>query len=80
MPRKILVLINANMSSPFEIFTANICVIMRPDTTKTSNISIENWSTEDVIMKNQNDTPVITASDLNLGEDAFILDWIDKCH
>ena len=43
-------------------------------------ISIENTSVEDVMMKNQNENPAVTASDLNLGDDAFILNWIDKCH
>ena len=43
-------------------------------------ISIENTSVEDVMMKNQNDNPAVTARDLNLGDDAFILNRIDKCH
>ena len=42
--------------------------------------SMENTSVDDVMMKNQNDNPAVTARDLNLGDDAFILNWIDKCH
>ena len=41
---------------------------------------MENTSVEDVMMKNQNDNPAVTARDLNLGDDAFILNRIDKCH
>ncbi len=80
MLRKILVLISANTSSPFEIFAANICVVMRIDTTKMSIISIEKNPIEDVIIKNQNESPAVTASDLNLGEDACILYRINECH
>jgi len=43
-------------------------------------ISMENTSVDDVMMKNQNDNPAVTARDLNLGDDAFILNRIDKCH
>jgi hypothetical protein len=43
-------------------------------------ISMENTSVDDVMMKNQNDNPAVTARDLNLGDDVFILNWIDKCH
>ena len=41
---------------------------------------MENTSVEDVMMKNQNDNPAVTARDLNLGDDAFILNRVDKCH
>ena len=80
MLRKILVLISANMSSPFAIFTANICVAIRTDIIKMNNISIEKNPIEEVITKNQKDIPAVTASDLNLGEDAFISYGIDECH
>jgi len=43
-------------------------------------ISIENISIDVVMMINQNDNPAVIARDLNLGDDAFILNWIDKCH
>jgi len=78
--RKILVLIAAIMSSPFEIFTANICVVIRIDTTKMRIISIEKNPMEDVIIKNQNESPAVTASDLNLGEEDCILYRINECH
>jgi hypothetical protein len=80
MLRKILVLITANTSSPFEIFTANICVVITTDTTKISIISIEKNPIEDVIIKNQNESPAVTASDLNLDEDDCILYRINECH
>jgi hypothetical protein len=31
------------------------------------------------MMKNQNESPAVTASDLNLGDDTCILYWINKC-
>ena len=34
----------------------------------------------EVIIANQNDNPEVTASDLNLEEEEFILYWIDKCY
>ena len=80
IPRNILVLIIANISSPFDIFTANICVITRTDTIKIRTISIEKYPKEDVIMKNQNESPAVIASALNLMEDAFISNWINKCN
>ena len=80
MPKNIFVLIIAKMSNPFEIFFVNICVILRTATTNIIKISIENIPDDDVIMKNQNDIPAVTARDLNLGELVCILNWIDKCH
>ena len=68
------------MSKPFEIFFANICVTLRTIATNMIKISIENTSVEDVMMKNQNDNPAVTASDLNLGDDAFILNRINECY
>tara|TARA_B100001750_G_C15367045_1_gene525286 strand:+ start:115 stop:321 length:207 start_codon:yes stop_codon:yes gene_type:complete len=68
------------MSSAFEIFTANICVIVRTVPIKIRNISIEKCPTDEIIIKNQNDKPAVTANDLNLGDDVSILDRIDKCH
>jgi|TARA_B110000438_G_scaffold93060_1_gene92608 hypothetical protein len=43
-------------------------------------ISMENIDMDVVMMKNQNDNPAVTASDLNLGDDAFILNRIDECN
>jgi len=79
-PKKILVLIIAKTSSPFEIFVANICVMISTDAKKTINASIENKLKEEVITKNQNDSPAVTARDLNLGEDVSMLYRIDKGH
>jgi len=70
----------AKMSSPFEIFFANICVVISTDTKKTINASIENKLKEEVITKNQNDIPAVTARDLNLGEEVSMLYRIDKGH
>ena len=80
IPRKIFVLIIAKMSNPFEIFFANICVTLRTIPTNIIKISIENIPVDDVMIKNQKDNPAVTARDLNLGDDAFILNRIDKCH
>jgi len=80
MPRKILVLNTAKISSPFETFVANICVVMRTDATKISIISIVKYPMVYVIMKNQNVSPVVTVRDLNLGEDVSMLDRIDECY
>ena len=68
------------MSSAFEIFTANICVIARTVPIKIRNISIEKYPTDEIIIKNQNDKPAVTAIDLNLGDYVSILDRIDKSH
>ena len=54
--------------------------MIRIDITNTINISIENMLANDVMMKNQNESPAVTASALNLGEEASMLYWIDKCH
>ncbi len=66
----------AKISNPFEIFFANIWVIVRIHVTNMIKISNENIPVDCVIMKNQNDIPAVTASDLNLGDDVFILYWI----
>ena len=80
IPRKIFVLIIAIISNPFEIFFANIWVIIRMDAINIINNSIENRPVDDVMMKNQNESPAVTASDLNLGEEVSMLYRIDKCH
>jgi len=80
IPKNILVLIIAKMSNPFDIFFANIWVTLRATATNIIKISIENIPVDDVIMKNQNDNPAVTAKDLNLGELVCILNRIDKCH
>jgi len=68
------------MSNPFEIFFANICVMLRTAITNIIKISIENIPVDDVITKNQNDNPAVTAMDLNRGELVCILNRVDKCH
>jgi hypothetical protein len=80
IPKNIFVLIIAKISNPFEIFFANICVTLRTAATNIIKISIENIPVDDVIMKNQNDNPAVTARDLNRGELVCILNRIDKCH
>ena len=80
IPKNIFVLIIAKISNPFEIFFAKICVIVKTDATNTIKISIENIPVDDVIIKNQNDNPAVTAKDLNRGELVCILNRIDKCH
>lgn len=42
--------------------------------------NIENTPVLDVIIKNQNDSPAVTAKDLNLGEDTCMLYRINECH
>ena len=80
IPKNIFVLIIAKISSPFEIFFVNICVTLKTIATNIIRISIENIPVEDVMIKNQKDNPAVTARDLNRGELACILNWIDKCH
>ena len=80
IPRKIFVLIIAKISNPFEIFFVNICVIVITIATNMIKISIEKIPVEVVIIKNQNDNPAVTASDLNRGELVCILNRVDKCH
>ena len=69
------------MSNPFEIFFTNIWVMLRIDITNMIKISTENIPVDCVIMKNQNDNPAVTARDLNLGDDAFVILYrVDKCY
>ena len=80
IPKKILVLITAKRSNPFEIFFEKIWVVVNTITIKINNISKEKNLVLEVIIKNQNDNPAVTASDLNLGDDVFILYRIDECY
>jgi len=80
IPKNIFVLIIAKISNTFEIFFANIWVTLRTTATNIIKISIENIPVDDVMMKNQNDNPAVTASDLNLGELVCILNWIYEGH
>ena len=79
-PRNILVLILAKRSKPFEIFEENIRVMVKTLAMKTSNISNENIPIAEIIMKNQNERPAVTATDLKRGEDNSILYRINKSH
>ena len=80
IPRKILVLIIAKISRPFEIFKAKICVIVNTVIMKIASNSRVNIAILEVIMKNQNVNPAVTASDLNRGDDVCILNRINECH
>ena len=80
IPKNIFVLIIAKTFNPFESFFANICVTLRTIATNMIKISMENIAIDVVMIKNQNDNPAVTASDLNLGDDTFMLNWIDECN
>ena len=71
-PRNILVLILAKISKPFEIFEESIWVIVNTLAIKMSNISNEKIPTAVIIMKNQNERPAVTATDLKRGDDNSI--------
>ena len=47
---------------------------------KMSNISNEKILNAEIIMKNQNERPAVTATDLKRGDDNSILNRIDKSH
>lgn len=70
----------AKKSNPFEIFFAKTWVIVKTVPTNIAKYSKENTPAPVVITKNQNESPAVTARDLNLGEDVSILYWIDKCY
>ena len=80
IPRNTFVLNIAKISNPLEIFFANIWVIVITTPIKISKNSIENTLKLELIIKNQNENPAVTANDLNLGEDNSILNRIDKSH
>ena len=80
IPKNIFVLIIAKISSPFEIFFANICVTLKTIITNIIKISIEKIPVDDVMIKNQKDNPAVTARDLNRGELVCILNRIDECY
>ena len=70
----------AKISNPFESFNEKICVITNTDAIKIAKNSNEKLPSADVIIKNQNDNPAVTASDLNLGDESSKLDGINKCN
>ena len=79
-PRNILVLIIAKISNPFDIFEEKIWVIAKTLPMKISIISNENMPDTEIIIKNQNERPAVTATDLKRGDDSSILNRIDKSH
>ena len=80
IPKNIFVFIIARTFNPFEILLVKIWVILSIMTTNIRKVSIENIPIDDVIIKNQNVKPAVTARDLNLGELVCILDRIDECY
>ncbi len=80
IPRKILVLMIAKTSNPFESLTEKIWVKTITIATKTANASKEKTPIVVDIMKNQKENPAVTANDLNLGEESSILNRIDECN
>ena len=67
----------ANMSSPLEIFSANICVIANTDPANITRYWSENTPILLVIIKNQNENPIVTVIALNLGDESSISNWIN---
>ena len=65
-------LITANTSNPFDSFKEKIWVNDIVITRNILKISKEKLPVADVIMKNQNEKPAVTANALNLGDDNSI--------
>lgn len=72
IPKNTLVLITANTSNPFDSFKEKIWVNDIVITRNIPKISKEKLPVADVIMKNQNEKPAVTANALNLGDDNSI--------
>ena len=72
IPKNTLVLITANTSNPFDSFKGKIWVNDIVITRNILKISKEKLPVADVIMKNQNEKPAVTANALNLGDDNSI--------
>ena len=72
IPRKSFVLIIAKISNPFETFEVKICVTINTNIIKNANNSRVNIPILEVIIKNQNEIPELTANDLNREEDVCI--------
>jgi len=72
IPKNTLVLITANTSNPFDSFKEKIWVNDIVITRNMPKISKEKLPIADVIMKNQNEKPAVTANALNLGDDNSI--------
>ncbi len=69
-PKKNFVLNIANLSRPFEIFFAKICVNIKTPAKKLSHISTWKIPKVVIITKNQKLAPNVTASALNLGDES----------
>ena len=65
-------LITANISNPFDSFKEKIWDNDIVITRNILKISKEKLPVADVIMKNQNEKPAVTANALNLGDDNSI--------
>ena len=78
--RKIFVLKIEKISKPRDIFFAKIWVSVNKIPTKIKKTSIENNPTAFKIIKNQNDIPAVTASDLKRGDEVCILNRIYEGH
>ena len=72
IPKNTLVLITANTSNPFDSFKEKIWVNDIVITRNILKISKEKLPIADVIIKNQNEKPAVTANALNLGDDNSI--------
>jgi len=72
------VFIIAKISNPLASFTAKICVSSNISKMKPTSSSNENIPAAVIIIKNQKENPADTVSDLNLGDERSILDWIDE--
>ena len=68
----------ANTSNPFEILFVKIWVNAKSTPTNIPNNSSVKTPTTFVNMKNQNEIPAVTANDLKRGDEACILNWINK--
>lgn len=79
-PKKIFVLIFANMSRPVESFIAKIWVMVITIARKIPSNSMENTLKDVDIIKNQNVNPAVTANAFIRGEEKSILYRIDECY
>ena len=80
IPKNILVLIIAKISSPFESLTEKIWVTAIVTIAKIPNNSKEKTPIPAVIIANQKQNPAVTAKALNLGDESSILNRINECH
>jgi len=71
-PRKNFVLKIANTSNAFETLYEKICVIVNITIANINKIKNEKSPIAAVIIANQKVNPVVTANDLNRGEETFI--------